>query len=106
MTEKIKLLDPIVTIEKITKDKFHTLPPTVQMLAHNYDHVGKATITPRRAPGPGICRVKMVTPDSFKTGKLIVENGRRVPIEDPAPGQDDLRPIIFYGIGTGTQISK
>lgn len=106
MNVPVKLLEPSVQKERIMKDKYSTLSSTVQMIAQNYSSITKVTISPRREPGPGVCRVKIVTPANLRDGNLILENAGRVPVTAPPVGQDDLRPIVFYAFGTGSQVSK
>lgn len=103
---KVKLLPPTIDRQLITKDKYSTLPQIVQMLCSKYPHVWKVTISPRKTPDSGHCRILIIAAANMRSGPLLLENGGRVPVTAPPTDQDDLRPIVHYYMGTGTQTFK
>lgn len=106
-TPAIKLLPFQVDKEIIPKARYNTdLPEYIRSIANNYPHATKVTITPKREAGPGVCRTIIVAGASNKCGPVIIENLGRVPRQDPAPGLDDLRPVVWLGFGTGKQNFK
>lgn len=103
---KVQLLHPVIQRQLITKDQYKTLSPTVQMLAANYPHIWKVTITPQKTPESGLCRVNIIAAANMREDKLMLENGGRVPTTVPADNLDDLRPVVHYYFGIGSQTIK
>lgn len=104
MTHAVKLLPPWIDVHLVTKDQFVTLPQFLQVVANNYDHCNLVTITPKKSPDSGLCRVTIVVPHNLRDGNVTLQNNGRVPVTYPQPDQDDLRPITFYAFGKGSQV--
>lgn len=103
-TAVVQLLPPVVLKEKITKDQYGKLPPYLQPIVKNYAYVWKTTVMPGKTATSGHCRVFILAPANFRSGRVILENTGRVPLQAPAKELDDLRPIVFYAFGgTGSQ---
>uniref|UniRef100_A0A6C0JR07 Uncharacterized protein n=1 Tax=viral metagenome TaxID=1070528 RepID=A0A6C0JR07_9ZZZZ len=100
----ITLLPPTIDTQIIKREQYATLLPAY-FVSHveNYDQVYKVTITPHKTASSGITRVSIVAAANMRTSGLFLENGGRVPTTAPPHDQDDLRPIIHYYYGTGTQ---
>lgn len=105
-THNVKLTSPWIDIHFIPKDQFIILPAFLQSIASSYDHCNLVTITPKKSPDSGLCRVTMVVPHDLRGGNVLLQNNGRVPSTAPAPDQDDLRPETFYAFGKGTQAFK
>lgn len=99
---KVVLLPPIIDKQYIPAADFHTLSPTDQILAAGHDHIWKVTVTPRKTPESGLCRVAIVSGANMRSG-IVLQNEGRVPTTAPAPGLDDLRPCVFTVYGKGNQ---
>jgi hypothetical protein len=99
----VKLLQPVILQQHLDKQQYNLLPEDIRFMANNYPYVTKVTITPQKAPGSGRCRVLIVSPANSRTGGMSLENGGRVPVTAPVISQDDLRPIVYYAFGKGTQ---
>ena len=100
----VTLLPPTIDREVITREQYASvLPGYLVSIVSNFDHVYKVTITPHKTPTSGIARVSIIAAANMRTSTLFLENGGRVPTTAPPQGEDDLRPIIHYYYGTGTQ---
>lgn len=97
----IRLLEPLVTKECFTKDKYNTLPSKYQLIAKNFPLVTKLTITPLKSADSTTCGVNILAPSSFGTPGLVLVNDGRIGALPP-PNKDDLRPIVYYAFGTGS----
>ncbi len=101
----VTLLPPSIDRQVIKRDQYATLLPSYLLyIANNFDQVYKVTITPHKSASSGIARVSIVAGANMRTSTLFLENGGRVPTTAPPPGEDDLRPIIHYYFGSGTQL--
>ena len=104
---KVQLLEPLVLKEKIEKSQYGTLTPIHQMLAQNYPHVWRITVTPKKTPTSRVCQVVVSGAANYATGRFTLENLGRIPKEPaPAVGTEDMRPCQFLAFGTGSQIFK
>ena len=103
MLNRVQFLEPLIQKERIPKERYNNVPAHVQFLTEKQDHVWKLTITPRKTATSGHCRTFIVVPANYRSGPLILENAGRQPRTAPPLDQDDLRPIVFYAFGTGTQ---
>jgi len=88
---------------RLEKDMFHALPEHLLPIAQRYTHVYKIIVTPVKNPQyKGVVRVTITAPANFRTGNIILENAGRVPATPPPEGQDDLRSIVHYVMGSGS----
>lgn len=99
----VTLLPPQIDKQLIVPSDFASLPPMPRMMASKNIPVWKVTISPRKSSTSGHCRVTIIAPANYRTGSLILENAGRQPAVSPPEKEDDLRPIIFYAFGTGSQ---
>ena len=99
----ITLLPPQIDKQLISSSDFATLPPMSRMMASKGKPVWKVTIVPRKSSESGHCRVNIIAAANYRTGPLTLENAGRQPATTPLESEDDLRPIIFYAFGTGSQ---
>ena len=78
------------------------------MWANSYPHIYRVTITPRKAPGQDSkkCRTFILRSGASTDGSLQLINGGRLPSTAPPEQADDLRPIVWYVAGSGTQTFK
>lgn len=95
----VQLLKPLIQKEKITQPKL--LPIEVQSLAKNYSVVHKVTITPQKTATSGLCKTRILAAASFGSPGLVPINMGRVG-NTPAANAEDMRPAVFYMLGTGT----
>jgi hypothetical protein len=102
----VKLLEPEIVREKITKDQYHTIPEKLRPYLQNYPHLWKVTVIPKKSPESGLCRVNIVAAANMRTGTLGLENLGREPKTVPPSDQDDLRSTSWYVFGVGTQRFK
>lgn len=103
MLSKVILLPPTIVKQEIKKSEYGTLPEYLRPLVANFDHIWKVTVTPLKTPESGLCRVNIIAAANLRTGSVILENTGRVPKEAPPADKDDLRPIVHYAWGKGTQ---
>lgn len=108
---KFLLTQPLVEKEKIdrTENGYPGLPSYLQSLVNPFDHIWKVTITPQitrqdDAGTLGPCRVVISASYENRTGNLFIDNQGRKPSITPPAGLDDLRPIVYYVWGNGTQV--
>ncbi len=104
-----ELLPSIINSEKIVKENYAVLPADVLQIAQNYPYVHKVTVIPqkklteRKTANMGLCKTRILTPASFSTPGIVPINKGRIPAENPAANVDDMRPCLFYILGSGKQ---
>jgi hypothetical protein len=98
----MSLFPPLVEKTRIERAQYPALSETVNMLAANYDHIWFVKIIPQKKSG--FCRTRILAPDSFGTGAVILETSGagRIPATAPPKDQEDLRPMSYYAIGKGS----
>lgn len=100
----VTLLSPTIERQIIKREDYATiLPGYLVPIVSNFEQVTKVTITPRKTAASDVTRVSIIAGANMRTETLFLENGGRVPTTAPVQGEDDLRPIIHYYYGTGTQ---
>jgi hypothetical protein len=100
---QVKQLPPHSEKVALTREQFGALVPgALAYISPNENKFTQWTITPRREPGAGLAQVSIIVPANKRSGALQIQNMGRVGAE-PSAGQDDLRPLLVYAIGTGKQ---
>lgn len=119
MSQQFQLLPPTITKDQIVKinGRYQNIPPQLVNLVANTDHIWKVTVTPNitrvpKSAGPntrlteilcGPCKLVISAEYGGKTGNLFVQNMGRIPTTTPPAEADDIRPIMYYVWGTGSQ---
>lgn len=100
----VKLLDAQVDQVVIPPSQYSSLPEEIQTMAASYKYATKITITPKKSPGSGVARVHIVAANNMRSGGLQIVKVIRDPVSPiPPADQDDLRPLVLWALGTGTQ---
>jgi hypothetical protein len=103
MPNTVKFLPPIVDKVMISKAQYNSLPDFLRPVVSNLDHVWKLTVTPRKTPESGLCRVNIVAAANNRTAGLGLQAIGRIPEAAPPVNQDDLRPMSWYVWNKGRQ---
>jgi hypothetical protein len=106
MQHTVKFLPPIVEKVLIPKAQYNTLPDFLRPIVANLNHIWQITITPRKTPESGLCRVNVVAAANNRTPGLVIQAIGRTPATVPPADKDDLRPMSWYAWNKGKQTFK
>lgn len=99
----VQLLKPLVENDRIEKANYGSIPAYLLPIANKYSHIYKVLITPQKTLTSGLCKTRILAPESFGTPGLELQNQGRIPATVPPTNVDDMRPCLFYVFGAGSQ---